>query len=83
MDSKDDTIRYAKEAEFLLRNELLDLAFKRLRADAVEALLSCEVAELSERRADIIALDRLKRKIQSFVEGGKIIAFSSGKAIQT
>jgi hypothetical protein len=73
MDSKDDTIRYAKEAEFLLKHELLDLAIKRIRAEAVESLLSCEVSELAERRADIVAIDKLKSKLQGFFDGGKVI----------
>jgi hypothetical protein len=73
MDSRDDIARYAKEAEFLLRHELLELAFKRLRAEAVETLLSCEVSELAERRADIVAIDRLKGKLQAFFDGGKVI----------
>ena len=71
-DKTEEAIRRAKRAELLLQDDILLAAFDALRKDAIEAMVACFQDDLADRRAEVLAIDKLKRKLQAYVTDGKI-----------
>ncbi len=71
-DKKDLAIRRAQQAQNLLDDELLRIALDALHKDAIAAMLVAQASDLLDRRADVLAVEKLERKLRTYIANGKI-----------
>jgi hypothetical protein len=71
-DRLDAHVRNGKHAEMLLADPVLTGAFDKLETAATEALLMASSEELLERRADVLAIRRLRQALHAYVDSGAI-----------
>jgi hypothetical protein len=71
-DKREAAIKRGLRAKALLVDATLQEALEALRGDGIESLLTCENGDLIERRAYVRVIDEFRRKLEIFVDNGKI-----------
>jgi hypothetical protein len=75
-DKLEAAVRNGKRAEILLEDPVLREALDRLEEIETDARLVCSADELVERRANVVAIRRLRQTLRAYIDNGKIAARS-------
>jgi hypothetical protein len=71
-DKLEKAVRDGNRASILLDDPVLKEALDKLEQLEMEVMRSCPVDELVERRANVNAIDRLRRTLRAYLDNGKI-----------
>jgi hypothetical protein len=71
-DKLEKAVRDGNRASILLDDPVLKEALDKLEQLEMDVMRTCPVDELVERRANVNAIDRLRRTLRAYLDNGKL-----------